>query len=169
MRNSVVLAIGNTLLSDEGAGISVLNSLMPQTSKWDGVRFIDGGTLSFSLAAEIEGADNLIVLDAAKMGAEPGTVRCFSGVNFDTFIGQPKLSSHEVGLADLIDIARLTESLPSKRALVGIEPQTIDWGEQLSPAVDSAIPDAAGVVVDLLRTWGVVSTSAEPVTIGSIA
>jgi hydrogenase maturation protease len=169
MKNSVVLAIGNTLLSDEGAGIHVLNYLIPQTLKWSGVRFIDGGTLSFTLAVEIEDADNLIVLDAAKMGAEPGTVRCFADADFDNFIGQPRLSSHEVGLADLVDIARLTESLPSKRALVGIEPQTMDWGEQPSPAVCSAIPDAAQVVVDLLQTWGAIPASVTPVKTGVMA
>jgi len=169
MKNSVVLAIGNTLLSDEGAGIHVLKYLIRQAFEWDGVHFIDGGTLSFTLAVEIEDTDNLIVLDAAKMGTEPGTVRCFPGADFDSFIGQPRLSSHEVGLADLVDIARLTESLPSRRALVGIEPQTMDWGELPSPVVYSAIPDAAQVVIDLLQTWGAIPASVTPVKTGVLA
>lgn len=168
MKDSVVLAIGNTLLMDEGAGIHVLNFLSQRQPPWSGVRFIDGGTLSFNLAVEIEDADNLIVLDAAKMGAEPGIVRCFSGADFDAFIGQPKLSSHEVGLADLMDIARLTDSLPGRRSLVGIEPQTMEWGEQPSPAVRAAIPDAARRVVDLLQDWGVIPTPATMLTTGAM-
>ena len=34
------------------------------------------------------------------------------------------------GLMDLMDIARLTGHLPANRALIGIQPETMDWGMQ---------------------------------------
>jgi len=53
----------------------------------------------------------------------------------------------------LIDIARLTGSLPVRRALVGIQPQIMDWGEEPTPAVRAAIPAAARHVLELLERW----------------
>lgn len=72
----------------------------------------------------------------------------------DRFIGQGRLSVHEVGLADLLDIARLTGHLPQRRALIGIQPQITDWGEGLSAAVQHALPRAAETAMDLLTKWG---------------
>lgn len=157
MSISLVLGIGNILLSDEGVGIHVLNYLARTQPDLCGVRYLDGGTLSFTLAGDIQEADNLVVIDAAHTGEPPGTVTCLRGAQFDAFIGKAKLSAHEVGLADLIDIARLTESLPPHRALVGIEPLDLGWGEYPTPAVQDAIPIAANQVIGLLKDWGVMA------------
>ncbi len=153
MMRTLVLGIGNTLLSDEGIGIHVIDYLRRQHPPLAGVTYLDGGTLSFTLAGEIENADNLIVVDAAQLGAQPGAVQCMTGDSMDHFLGVAKRSVHEVGLLDLLDIARLTETLPENRALVGIQPDLIDWGEQPTTAVSSAIPTAANHINDLIASW----------------
>lgn len=153
MTRTLVLGIGNTLLSDEGVGIHVIDYLLQQQPPPVGVTYLDGGTLSFSLAGDIEDSDNLIVVDAAQLGDQPGAVQCMTGESMDHFLGTAKRSVHEVGLLDLLDIARLTETLPEKRALVGIQPKIIDWGEQPTAAVSSAIPIAANHINDLISAW----------------
>jgi len=153
MQNILVLGIGNPLLSDEGAGIHTLDYLRKHFGNIPGVEYVDGGTLSFTLAATIEDADNLIVVDAAQLSEEAGCVRCFTGSEMDGFVGKAKRSVHEVGLKDLIDIARLTDSLPERRALIGIQPRDIDWGEAPSEAVARAIPVAAAEVVSVIERW----------------
>lgn len=153
MMRTLVLGIGNALLSDEGVGIHVIDYLQQQHPPPAGVTYLDGGTLSFTLAGEIEETDNLIVVDAAQLGTKPGAVRCVTGSNMDHFLGTAKRSVHEVGLLDLLDIARLTETLPENRALVGIQPDIIDWGEQPTTAVSSAIPIAANHINDLIAAW----------------
>ena len=153
MSNTLVLGIGNTLLSDEGIGIHVINYLRQQYPAPDGVTYLDGGTLSFTLASEIEDADHLIVVDAAQIGKPPGSVTCLTGSEMDTFLGTTKRSVHEVGLLDLLDIARLTDTLPANRALIGIQPEVMDWGEQPTAAVSSAIPAAAKYIRDLIADW----------------
>jgi hydrogenase maturation protease len=60
---------------------------------------------------------------------------------------------HEVSLSDLMDIARLTDTLPLRRALVGIEPELVGWGDRLTPAVEAAIPDAIARIRALLERW----------------
>ncbi len=148
-----MLGIGNTLLSDEGIGIHVLNYLREHHPDLPGVTYLDGGTLSFTLAGEVEEADNLIVLDAASLKAEPGTVRTFAGAEMDRYLGTAKRSVHEVGLLDLLDIARLTNALPANRALVGIQPRDLGWGERPSDSVAAAVPRAAAEVLELLQAW----------------
>lgn len=151
---TLILGIGNTLLSDEGIGLHVLTTLQHKYPALDGVEFVDGGTLSFTLAGWIERADRLIVIDAAEFHQSPGTVRSLHNEEMDRFLGLPKRSVHEVSLLDLIDIARLSGHLPEQRVLVGIQPQTIDWGEQPSAAVAAAIPSAVEAVEAQLAAWG---------------
>ena len=71
--NTLVLGIGNTLLSDEGVGVRMLAYLQDACPDLPHVDFLDGGTLSFTLAAWIEEADNLVVIDAAQLDSAPGT------------------------------------------------------------------------------------------------
>jgi hydrogenase maturation protease len=153
MPTTLVLGVGNTLLSDEGIGIHVIHHLERYHPDIPEVTYMDGGTLSFTLAEPIGAADHLIVVDAARIDAAPGAIRVFSDAAMDRFLGTGKHSVHEVGLSDLLDISRLTDSLPAKRALIGIQPQQLDWGEQPSPPVAAAIPLAAELILDLIQRW----------------
>jgi hydrogenase maturation protease len=58
-----------------------------------------------------------------------------------------------VSLADLMDMARLTDRLPTRRALIGIEPALVDWGDGLTPEVAAAVPLAMAEVRRLLSRW----------------
>ena len=150
---TLILGIGNTLLSDEGAGIHALNLLQSYHPDHENLTYIDGGTLSFTLAAYIEDCENLIVFDAAELKAPAGTVKSMVGPEMDAFLGAARRSPHEVGLLDLFDIARLTESLPDKRALIGIQPQAIEWGMSPTAPVERALPIAVEEAVKLLVQW----------------
>jgi len=153
-RKTLILGIGNSLLQDEGAGVHAIRMLAQQVSRRDDIELMDGGTLSFTLAGAIEDADNLIVIDAAQLGCEPGTTQVFEGDAMDTFVGgNRKRSVHEVSLIDLLMIARLAEQLPQNRALIGIQPRDIDWGEQPSPPVAAAIQQACDQAMQLVTEW----------------
>jgi len=153
MSQYLVLAIGNTLLTDDSVGAKVLERLQRSRSVPADTRVVDGGTLGFSLGAELDDCDGLIVIDASHMKATPGTVRCFDGDEMDEQLQSSGRSVHEVGLSDLLDIARLTGHLPPHRVLIGIEPETVEWGETLTPQVAAAVPIAAGLVGELLDSW----------------
>ena len=72
----VILGIGNILLTDEGIGVHVANEL----AKMDlpsGLSVVEGGTDGFRLLNVITEADRLIVVDAVKGGAKPGSIYRF--------------------------------------------------------------------------------------------
>lgn len=152
-QETLILGIGNTLLSDEGAGIHALNHLQLHFPNIPGLTFLDGGTLSFTLAVWIEECTNLIVLDAAQLNQPAGSIMTYVGAEMDEFLGTTKRSAHEVGLLDLMDIARLTEHLPERRALIGIQPETMGWGMEPSSVVQGALPRATAEALKLIRLW----------------
>ncbi len=153
MKKTLVLGLGNTLLGDEGVGVRVVEQLA-QLGERPGVEWMDGGTLSFTLAGPIAEADRLIVVDAANLQGKSGDLQIFMDEAMDHFIGSGKMSSvHEVSLVDLLSITALSADLPAPRALIGIQPQQVDWSESLSPSVEAALPAAVGAVQNLLQEW----------------
>ena len=134
---TLVLGVGNTLLTDEGAGVHALNLFQ----------------LYHPDSPYIEECTNLIVFDAAQLHAQPGTVESFAGQEMDAFLAKGSRSPHEVGLLDLLDIARLTGSLPANRALIGIQPGYMDWGMAPTDEVRDALANAVRAAEDLLAAW----------------
>lgn len=151
----LVLGIGNILLQDEGIGIHLLRFMEKHFPNFPDVTYLDGGTLSFTLASEIESHDHLLVLDAVELHARPGTLCCYEDEAMDHFLGTAKRSAHEVGLLDLMDIARLSGHLPKHRALIGIQYQKFAWGETLTRPVRNNLPLAGRLAANLLQKWEV--------------
>lgn len=140
-------------MTDEAAGPLAVALFEASGARALGVDCLDVGTLGFPLAAEIGAADALIVFDAARLHAAPGTVRAMEGAQMDHFVRSGSLSVHEVGLRDLLDMARLTGDLPGLRALIGIEPGEIGWGLAPGPAVAAALPRAVAEAMRIVHGW----------------
>jgi len=145
-----IVGIGNTLLGDDGVGPRVVEMLAPRLGDDPDIALIDGGTLGFALTGWLEDADCLIVVDAAKHGRAPGELAIFEDEAMDVFIARRGRSVHEVGLADALDMARLGGRLPARRILIGIEPETVDWGDQLSAPVAAAARRAVSHILSLV-------------------
>lgn len=149
---TLVLGVGNTLLADEGAGVHAMRYL-EHHFKIPNTEYLDGGTLSFTLAGAIAEARNLVIFDAAQLDAKPGFIQVFEGPEFDDFLLSGCRSVHEVGFADLMDISRLQDSLPDNYALIGIQPEILGWGEKPGEAVSAALPEAAERAASLINRW----------------
>jgi hydrogenase maturation protease len=153
MSYALVLGVGNTLLQDDGAGVHAAMQLAARDSAARNLRVLDAGTVGFALLPELEGCDSLLVFDAARAGATSGAVSLREGAAMDAFVRRSHRSVHELGLSDLLDMARLSGCLPARRALVGIEPGTIDWGVGCTAAVAGALPAAVDTALAVLARW----------------
>ena len=149
----LVLGIGNPLMSDDGVGLRVLEVLSVQQPALDDVDYLDAGTLSLLLLPRFAHCDALLVLDAAQLDGTPGDLRVMHGANMDAFFRNARGSVHEVGIRDLLDAARLTETLPSRRAFVGVQPQRVTIGSTLSPLLQASIAPAAAHARAILEAW----------------
>jgi hydrogenase maturation protease len=152
-RDTLVLGIGNSLLGDDGVGIHLLERMQQRPSPRPATH-LDGGTLSFSLLAAIEHVDAMLVMDAADLGLAPGSIRVFEDESMDRFLASSRRRTvHEVGLCDLLDMARLLDCLPRRRALLCIQPAQVGWSESLSASVSAALDQATADAVDILARW----------------
>lgn len=151
---TVVLGLGNTLLADDGVGVHAVRVLQSNGQKPEGVEFLDAGTLSFTLAEAVEAAGGLLILDAANLSKAAGTVVLFEGDAMDDFVANNKKKSvHEVSLFDLLAVARLCDELPARRALIGVQPQRIEWSDTMTDPVRQAIPKVCDTALDLIKRW----------------
>jgi len=144
----VIVGVGNVLLKDEGIGVHVVRALqeMDLASLSGEVEVVDGGTSpdAFDTA---EGADKLIIVDAARGGGEPGTIYRFAP---DDVSGEPKFlaSLHDLGLLDSLRMMEAVGDPPRDTVIIGVEPAEVDWGLELTPALRGRLPDVVRIVVE---------------------
>jgi hydrogenase maturation protease len=159
IRQIVVLALGNLMHSDDGAGIHALHALRSKSAAhMDGfeasgidVRWIEGGTLGLELTHYLAHADDLLVLDAVEMKRPPGTVALYSG---DVLLKLPiGRSVHLLGLSDLMTAIRLLGNEPRDVVLVGIQPGSTEWGLQLSSEVQAGLPLLITTAEKQIQSW----------------
>jgi len=150
----LVLGLGNTLLGDDGIGVHVVRQLASDQDTPPGLHAVDGGTLGFRLLATLTQAGAVVIVDAAEFGEPSGTVRLFDQHSLADRVSRGgRMSAHEAGLLDLLTLARLERWSPTRLALLGIQPDRIDWGEQLSEPVATALPLACRAVVQTVLSW----------------
>jgi hydrogenase maturation protease len=153
---TLLMGIGNVLLSDDGVGVHVIHALDALDRAGEIGHLItlrDGGTIGLALLPELDTFDALIAIDAMELGSAPGTVRAFAGPDMDAQLGGRKRTAHEVALGDLMMAAALTGCAPERRALVAIQPGSTEWGLAPTEPVLAAIPRACQTVLSLLEDW----------------
>lgn len=153
MAATIIMGVGNMLLTDDGAGVHAARALAQRLASRVDVTVLDAGTLSFTLVPLVEAADRLIILDAAQLELPAGSIRYFLNAEIDEFLGRSQLSVHEIGLRDVMDMARLAGRLPPERALIGIQPVSLDWGTELTPRVTAGVDQAVQLALDWLDRW----------------
>ncbi len=149
-----MLGIGNILLRDEGVGVRVIESLAKCYKLPAGVELLDGGTSGMDLLYTISGRDLLIVCDAVNSDAPPGTVIQITGDDVPAFF-QTKLSPHQVGLSDVLATLKLLDELPPVVSIVGIVPEDLSLGIELSPTAAAAVDHALTMIIDELAAAGI--------------
>ncbi len=137
-RNTVILGVGNLLLTDEGVGVHVANELMKMELP-PGVTVVEGGTDGFRLLNVITDADRLIVVDAVKGGGAPGSIYRFEIEDAPSYPAAYKTSVHQIGILEVIHLSALVGKTP-RTTIIGIEPKSLDMGMDLSPEIQAKIP-----------------------------
>jgi hydrogenase maturation protease len=145
----VILGVGNLLLSDEGVGVHVANELL-KTNLPPEVSVIEGGTDGFRLLNIITEADRLIVIDALKGDAPPGSIYRFDIGEVQNAPTGFKTSVHQIGILEVLDLSELIGKTPHT-TVIGIEPKSLEMGMDLSPEIKTKIPKIIQLVLDELE------------------
>ncbi len=148
---TLVLGLGNILLSDEGVGVRAVEALIEQVQLPPDVEVLDGGTSGMDLLDQIAGRAHLIVVDAVRTGRPPGSIVRLAGDEVPSFFTS-KLSPHQLGLSDVLAVLRLMDAAPKRITVIGVEPVCLDLALELSPAVAARLPEVVALIQAELAT-----------------
>ena len=157
MAKTVVLGVGNILLSDEGFGVRVAEALSQRFRFPDAVEVLDGGTLGIELMRFLDGAQRLILIDAIH-GSEPGSFRIIQGDDVRLYF-QEKVSLHEMGIQEVLASLVVMEKPIAEIVVIGVVPQSLEISLDLTPLVASRIDEATDSVIRQLHDWGLECTA----------
>lgn len=151
---TLVLGIGNLVMSDDGVGVKVVQKLQREFRFDDSVEIMDGGTLGLDLLPKLEGIDRLILVDAVETGREPGTCVRMSGDELPIAL-ETKVSPHQMGLKDLLSVAELMGHAPREMVLIGVQPGSIEMDTELTPEVEAKVDVLIDNILKELRNFGI--------------
>ena len=151
-RRKVVIGLGNILNRDEGLGVRVLKLLDAQSMEESGFEVLDGGVLGLNLLMIVEDCSHLLILDAVNVGKPAGTVVELEKEQIPLYSGV-KLSQHQITFQEVLGLANIRGRLPEHLHLVGIQPEDLSIGLELSPIVEKGLPEVAKRAVRVVEEW----------------
>ena len=130
----IVLGIGNELKSDDGIGPFIINKLKNENIENDNILFIDTKTVPENFTGKIrkENPTHLIIVDACLMGLNPGDINIVNRYDFAN-IG---ISTHSTSLSYFVKFLEKDSNI--NILFVGIEPETMEFGEKPTQKVENA-------------------------------
>ncbi len=144
----LILGVGNILLDDEGIGVHVIKYLEGQDMP-SHISLLDGGTGGFYILSVFEEFQNIIMIDATIDGKKPGTLTLLEPKFASDF--PTALSSHDIGLKDLIESAVLLEHLPKIYLITVSILREQDMNMELSAEIKKTIPAIRQFILKILR------------------
>ncbi|MBW2473723.1 MAG: HyaD/HybD family hydrogenase maturation endopeptidase [Deltaproteobacteria bacterium] len=152
--STLVLGLGNSIMTDDGFGVKVVNTLSSRYHFQGKIRLIDGGTLGLDLLPHLEDVQSLLIIDALDMRDKPGQLFRIEGEDVPRAFAS-KLSVHQMGLQDLLAVAELQGHVPTKLVVWGVQPECIEMGTDLTAIVESAVEPVVQKILNELQAWGV--------------
>jgi len=151
---TLILGLGNPLLSDDAVGLRVVQQLRPLLAGQPDVEVAEEYWGGLRLMERMVGYARVIIVDAVCSGQAPGTVCVRGPEGIDT---QHSASSHDVNLTTALEFgrragARLPEA-ENTRLVVIEAADVLTFGETCSPPVQAAVQRAVQAVMTLLSSW----------------
>jgi len=144
-----LLGVGNPYRRDDGAGLEVARRL--RATRPPGIRILEEEGEPASLIQCFELMQEVLIIDAVSTGGMPGELLRFDATHEPLPAETFRSSTHALGVGDAIELARALDKLPPRVAVYGIEGESFEAGEGLSPAVEATV---ASLVTELHEELG---------------
>ncbi len=152
VKEITVLGIGNTILTDEGFGVRVVEFLRENYTFPENVQLVDGGTLGVELTHFVIGTQKLLIIDSIDGGVEPGTTFHLRDGEILSHFTQ-KISAHEIGIQDILTMLEISGKKIPRVELIGVQPYSLEAGIELTPPMQKLIPIFADKAMEILKSW----------------
>jgi hydrogenase maturation protease len=147
-----VVGLGNILFGDEGFGVEAVRALETSGEYPESVSFIDGGTQGIYLLDYFESCDALLVFDSIIPRDFEQKVYLYRNEELPAFIHR-KMSSHQMGLSELLCVAKLHGRVPGEIVLIGAPPLNLELGSGLTDVMRSHLESAVAMGREVLDGW----------------
>ena len=149
-KKTIILGIGNPILGDDGIGIHVVRKLKDHLEGRSDIVIDEAMTGGMNLLDAIVGFETAILIDAVHLTDERiGDVKRFHLTDLGTV---HSCNPHDVTLFESIQLAETLgeKQIPEKIIIIGIvlHELPVEFSEELSPQVASAIPKAIQLVLN---------------------
>jgi hydrogenase maturation protease len=144
----LVIGVGNPDRGDDGAGRVVARRLRGRNACACEVRECSGEAIA--LMEAWTGFDDVVLVDACHGAGEPGSLHRFSPAEIEARTsGEPRRyeSTHGLGVAEAIGLARALGTLPSRLVIYAIEGGHFQGGQELTAEVDRAVQELVALLV----------------------
>jgi len=145
--HTLILGLGNVLMGDEGIGVHSVEYLRDKEIPED-VDLLDGGTGGFHLLSLFKQYDHLILIDATISDSTPGEVKIQRPRFASDF--PRSLTSHDIGLKDLVQTAELLDKLPDIHLVTISIKDLRNVGIGISESLKDSLEEVHHAVLDIL-------------------
>jgi len=148
--DTLVVGCGNLIRGDDAAG-PVLVRLLAERDLREDVRLVDGGTAGMDVAFAMRGVRRVVVVDASRIGVEPGTVHRVPGDELAD-LEPPSGNLHQFRWDQALGFARwlLGGEYPAEVEVWLVEGASFGPGEPLSTAVQASVDGIAELLAEEL-------------------
>jgi hydrogenase maturation protease len=151
MTKTVLIGLGNLLMTDEGIGVRILQELVRTKRVPDSVEALDLGPGGLQVLHAFEGKERAILVDCAFMDLEPGTLRKFSPEDVQSVKVRARQSLHEGDLFETLELAKGLGKCPAQVVLFAIQPSVVELGDSLSELLAEKLASYVVAVAEELR------------------
>ena len=142
----VVVGLGNSILQDNGVGVHAVRrfqQIVPRPCL-----AVELGTTIYDAARLFESADRILAFDSVEAGGKPGSIYLLRAEEImDSFNCS---SLHDM---ELIKVLRTLRHAPDEVLIIDAEPQSMEWGINLSPELEIAVPIMVSMAQKVVAKW----------------
>lgn len=140
-----IIGLGNGMRGDDAVGLLVAHRLRQEIG--DRVDVVEAEMAGVDLVELMKGANVVFLIDAARSGQAPGTIHRLDGSAGSISAPIFPRSSHAIGTADALELARAMGVLPATVIVYGVEVENTEVGRPLSSAVAKVLEQVVGRIV----------------------
>lgn len=150
-----IVGVGNLICGDEGFGVHTIHHLEENYIFPENVIVKDAGTAGIYMSPFLEACDPVLVVDVVDIDAEPGSFHYYDMKDVKLGNIQTKMSPHQLGLLEIIEICRLREAAPEHIEFYTVVPQHLDTSLELSAPVAGRVKEVANMILQRMKELGV--------------
>ena len=155
-----IVGVGNTLMGDDGVGPAAVEAF-GRAGLGNEAELIDAGLAFSEVLCDHDPSRPMVIIDAVRGPGEPGSIYKLTPEELDGAKGSlaSAISLHEVNVLPALQMSALAGRCFDDVTIFGVQPEKVEWGEGLSPAVRRAVKDLVRTVRQHLEKYAACAAS----------